>query len=408
MTKTMMRKYAELIARVGANIKKGQPVLITCQVDQYEFIEILVKECYKAGASKVSIDWMYQPIDKLSYRYRTLKSLSALPSWQEEKMKCVSEELPCRIYIESEDPDGLNGVNQDKMQKSLVATYKVMKPYRDKMENKYQWVIAAVPSYAWAKKVFPGETKRRAYELLWEAILKTVYVTKDNDPIEEWRKHNEELLMHCNYLNKMNFDYLEYKSSNGTDFKASLIPEGRWCGGGEHTLGGNYFNPNMPSEEVFISPKKGFAEGKLVATKPLSYNGMLIENFSITFKDGKAVSWEAEKGEELLGKMLTTDEGSAYLGELALIANDSPISNMNTLFYNTLFDENASCHVAIGKGFCDTIEGYQDKTLEECHELGINESLIHVDFMIGSPDMNITGYRDGKAYKIFENGNWAF
>lgn len=408
MTKTMMRKYAELIARVGANIKKGQPVLITCQADQYEFIEILVKECYKAGASKVSIDWMYQPIDKLSYRYRTLKSLSAVPSWQEEKMKCVSEELPCRIYIESEDPDGLNGVNQDKMQKSLVATYKIMKPYRDKMENKYQWVIAAVPSYAWAKKVFPGETKRRAYELLWEAILKTVYVTKDNDPIEEWRKHNEELLMHCNYLNKMNFDYLEYKSSNGTDFKASLIPEGRWCGGGEYTLGGNYFNPNMPSEEVFISPKKGFAEGKLVATKPLSYNGMLIENFSITFKDGKAVSWEAEKGEELLGKMLTTDEGSAYLGELALIANDSPISNMNTLFYNTLFDENASCHVAIGKGFCDTIEGYQDKTLEECHELGINESLIHVDFMIGSPDMNITGYRDGKAYKIFENGNWAF
>lgn len=408
MTKTMMKKYAELIARVGANIKKGQPVLINCQVDQYEFAEILVKECYKAGASKVSIDWSYQPVDKLSYRYRTLKSLSTVPSWQEEKMKCVSEELPCRIYIESEDPDGLNGVNQDKMQKSLVATYKVMKPYRDKMENKFQWVIAAVPSYAWAKKVFPNETKRKAYELLWEAILKTVYVTKDNDPIEEWRKHNEELLTHCNYLNKMNFDYLEYKSSNGTDFKASLIPEGRWCGGGEYTLGGNYFNPNMPSEEVFISPKKGFAEGKLVATKPLSYNGMLIENFSITFKDGKAVSWEAEKGEELLGKMLTTDEGAAYLGELALIANDSPISNMNTLFYNTLFDENASCHVAIGKGFCDTIEDYQNKTLDECRALGINESLIHVDFMIGSADMCITGYKDGKAYKIFENGNWAF
>lgn len=408
MTKTMMRKYAELIARVGANIKKGQPVLITCQADQYEFIEILVKECYKAGASRVEVDWKYQPIDKFDYRYRTLKSLCEVPAWYIEKMKGMSEELPCRIYIESEDPDGLNGVNQDKMQKSLVATYKVIKPYRDLMENKYQWVIAAVPSYAWAKKVFPAETKRNAYELLWEAILKTVYVTKDNDPIDEWRKHNEELLTHCDYLNKMNFDYLEYKSANGTDFKASLIPEGRWCGGGEYTLGGNYFNPNMPSEEVFISPKKGFAEGKLVATKPLSYNGQLIENFSITFKDGKAVSWEAEKGEELLGKMLTTDEGSAYLGELALIANDSPISNMNTLFYNTLFDENASCHVAIGKGFCDTIEGYQNKTLEECRELGINESLIHVDFMIGSADMNITGYKDGKAYKIFENGNWAF
>ena len=408
MTKTIMKKYAELIAKVGANIKKGQPVRLVISADQYEFATLLVKECYKAGASKVLIDWTYQQIDKLNYRYRTLKSLSAVPAWQEEKLKSMVEEVPCCIYIESEDPDGLKGVNQEKMQKSAMARYKITKPYTDALENKYQWTIAAVPSYEWAKKVFPGETKCKAYEKLWEAILKTVYVTKYNDPVKEWERHNEELKKHCDYLNSMKFDYLQYKSSNGTDFKASLIPEGHWCGGGEYTLGGNYFNPNLPTEEVFISPKKGFAEGTLVATKPLSYQGQLIEDFSITFKDGCAVEWQAKKGKELLDKMLSMDEGARYLGELALIAYDSPISNMNILFYNTLFDENASCHVALGRGFCDTIDDFQNKSLEECRELGINDSMIHVDFMVGIPDMCITGFKDGKAYKIFENGNWAF
>lgn len=408
MNKTIQKKYARLIARVGANIKKGQPVRIYCEADQYEFITILVDECYKAGASKVEVDWDFQAITKLNYRHRSLKSLSEVPVWQEERLKQMVDEVPCRIFIESEDPDGLAGVNREKMQKSQAARYKVTKKYSDALENKYQWTIAAVPSYAWAKKVFPNETKNKAYNMLWEAILKTVYVTKDNNPEEAWHRHNADLESRTEYLNSKKFDYLEYKSSDGTDFKVSLIPESHWCGGGENTLSGNFFNPNLPTEEVFISPKKGFADGKVVSTKPLSYQGQIIDGFWIEFKDGKAVNWNARKGKDLLDKMLSMDEGAAYLGELALIPYDSPIANTGILFYNTLFDENASCHIALGKGFCDTIDGFENKSLEECRELGINDSMIHVDFMIGAEDLDITGYKDGVAFPIFRNGNWAF
>jgi aminopeptidase len=404
----MQKKYARLIARVGANIKKGQPVRIYAEADQHEFVTILVAECYKAGASRVEVDFGFQSITKLNYKYRSLKSLSQVPAWQEERLKQMVEEVPCRIYIESEDPDGLAGVNREKMQKSQMARYKSTKKYSDALENKDQWCIAAVPSYAWAKKVFPGETKTKAYNMLWDAILHTVYVTKDNDPEKAWAEHNADLKSRTKYLTDKKFDYLEYKSSNGTDFRANLIPESHWCGGGETTLSGNFFNPNLPTEEVFISPKKGLAEGKVVSTKPLSYQGQIIDDFYIVFKDGMAVEWDAKQGKELLDKMLSMDEGAKYLGELALIPHNSPIANTGILFYNTLFDENASCHLALGRGFCDTIDGFEDKSLEECHELGINDSMIHVDFMIGAPDLQITGYKDGVAYKIFENGNWAF
>lgn len=408
MTKTMQKKYARLIARVGVNIKKGQPVRIYCEADQHEFITILVNECYKAGASRVEVDWAFQAVTKLNYKHRTLKSLSEVPAWQEERLKLMVEEVPCRIYIESEDPYGLAGVNREKMQKSQMARYKITKKYSDALENKDQWCIAAVPSYAWAKRVFPNETKNKAYNMLWDAILETVYVTKDNDPEEAWKNHNANLKKRTAYLNDKKFDYLHYKSSNGTDFKAWLIPESHWCGGGETTLSGNFFNPNLPTQEVFISPKKGFAEGKVVSTKPLSWQSQIIDEFYITFKDGKAVEWDAKVGKDLLDKMLTMDDGAKYLGELALIPHDSPIANTGILFYNTLFDENASCHVALGRGFCDTIDGFEEKSLEECQALGVNDSMIHVDFMIGAPDLEITGYKDGVAYPIFKNGNWAF
>lgn len=407
MKKTTIRKYAKLIARVGANIKKGQPVTLFAEADQYEFVTILVDECYKAGASKVTIEWSYDPITKLTYRHCSLKTLSKVEKWQEEKLKHTVETLPCSIYIESSDPDGLKGINIEKMQKASIARYPIIKPYRDAMDGKYQWTIAAVPSYDWAKKVFPNEKKHRAYEMLWEAILATVRVTDDNDPIAEWDKHNANLKTRATWLNEQGFDYLEYKSSNGTDFRASLIPEAEWHAGGDTTIGGNFFNPNMPTEEVFTSPKKGFAEGKLVSTKPLSYDGQIIDKFYITFKDGKAVEWDAEVGKPLLDKMLTMDEGAKYLGELALIPDNSPISNSGILYYNTLFDENASCHVAMGRGFTETIKGFADKSLEECYALGINDSMIHVDFMIGAPDLTITGYKDGVATPVFVNGNWA-
>lgn len=407
MKKTVMKKYAALVARVGANVQKGQTVLIYADVDQGEFVSYVAEECYKAGASRVDFEWSYQPLTKMNYKYRTLKSLSTIPAWQEEKLKQMVEEVPCRIYIESEDPDGLRGINREKMQKSRIATYPIVKKYKDALENRDQWTIVAVPSYAWAKKVFPAEKKNKAYEMLWEAILRTVHVTAENDPVAEWQKHNENFRARCAWLNEKKFEYLEYKSANGTDFRVSLIPQGQWCGGGETTLSGQYFNPNMPTEEIFTTPLRGAAEGKLVSTKPLSYQGQLIENFSITFQNGKAVAWEAEQGKELLDRMLSMDEGAAYLGELALVPKDSPISESGILFYNTLFDENASCHVALGRGFMDCIENYHERTLEECQKLGVNDSMIHVDFMIGAPDLSVTGYKDGKATPIFENGTWA-
>lgn len=408
MTKTIQKKYAHLIAAVGANIQKGQFVKIFAEADQYDFVTLLTAECYKAGAARVEHEWNYQPITKLHYRYQSLCELSAVPVWKEEKLKQMVEEVPCRIYLESEDPDGLAGVNREKMQRSAVARYAVTKKYSDALENKDQWTIAAVPSVAWAKKVFPTETKNKAVEKLWEAILKTVYVTKENDPVESWQQHNAALKKRCNHLNEMKFEKLAYKSANGTDFSVGLIPEGHWCGGGESTLSGNYFNPNLPTEEVFTSPKKGLAEGKLVSTKPLSYQGQLITDFSITFKEGKAVSWEASSGKELLDKMLTMDEGAPFLGEVSLIPQKSPIAESGLLFYSTLFDENASCHVALGRGFCDTIDDFEHKSLQDCQTLGVNDSMIHVDFMVGSADLSVDGIKNGKAYPVFRDGNWAF
>jgi len=407
MKKTLMRKYARLIARVGANIQKGQPVLLTAAVDQSEFVAMLVDECYKAGASRVDIDWTCQAVSKLDYRHRTLRSLSTVPAWRIEKLKQMTEELPCRIFIASEDPDGMKGVNQAKMQKARIATYPIIKPFRDAIENRHQWVIAAIPSPAWAKKVFPGETRRAACEKLWAAILKAVHVTEENDPVEAWQKHNDAFRARCQWLNEQHFDAIEYHSSNGTSFRAELIGRGQWCGGGEYTKSGVYFNPNMPTEEIFTSPMRGRAEGRLVATMPLSYQGQIIDGFYIDFRDGRAVSWDARQGRELLTRMLTMDEGAGMLGELALVPRESPIHETGLLFYETLFDENASCHVAMGAGFNDCIEGHMDMTREECQALGINDSMIHVDFMVGADDLSITGYRDGKPVPIFVNGTWA-
>ena len=408
MKKTILRKYAKLIARVGVKIRKGQDVVIQAELDQPEFVEMLTDECYKAGARKVTVEWSHQPLQKYHVRHRSLKTLSTLDDWEVAKLEHYADTMPCRIYLISEDPDGLCGINQEKNAKALQARYKVIKPIRDKMENKYQWCIAAVPGVKWAKKVFPGERASRAVELLWEAILKTSRV--DEDPEEAWRKHNEDLARRCEYLNSLGIESLEYKSSNGTDFKVGMIPDALFCGGGEYALGsGNYFNPNIPSEEVFTTPKRGEAEGIVYSTKPLSYRGELIEDFSIRFEGGRAVEVKAKRGEELLKQMISMDEGASYLGECALVPYDSPIRNSGILFYNTLFDENAACHLALGMGFSNCLKDYEKYTLDECREKGINDSQIHEDFMIGSEDLSITAHtRDGRDVPIFRDGNWAF
>lgn len=408
MTKRLLKKYAELIVKVGANVQKGQEVFVYGSADQYEFITLVVEEAYKAGAKQVDIQWSYQPITKLHYKKMSLKQLSKFPKWKEEKLKYQVENLPACIHILSDDPDGLKGINFEKMAKSRQATFPKIKPYREAMENKYQWTIAAVPSPKWAKKVFPNDRTSVAVSKLWDAIFTTCHLTPDNDAVDAWREHNRIFKERKEFLTAKHFDYLEYKSSNGTDFRVGLMPNSKWGGGSDTTLQGVSFNPNMPTEEVFTAPKKGVAEGRVVSTKPLSYNGVLIENFEFTFKDGKAVSWKAEKNGELLDKMLTMDEGASYLGEVALVPKESGVNKSGILFYETLFDENASCHLALGKGYSDTVEGFENMTEAELKECGLNDSMIHVDFMIGADDLSITGYKDGVAFEIFKNGTWAF
>ena len=407
MKKTVLREYARLIVRCGVNVQKGQEVLINADLDQPEFVQMVVEEAYKAKARKVTVNWEYQPLQKIQARYQTAKTLGTVEEWQRAKMQHYCDVLPCQIHLVSEDPDGLKGVNMAKLAKARQMRYPIMKPYRDQMENKYQWCIAAVPGVAWAKKMFPNLSKNQAVEKLWEAILFTSRVNED--PLKAWQDHDADLQARCDYLNSLGIESLHYTADNGTDFTVGMIPEAQFCGGGETSLQGIFFNPNIPTEECFISPMRGKAEGIVYATKPLSYQGQLIEGFSIRFEGGKAVEVHAEKGEELLKTMISMDEGAAYLGECALVPQRSPIAESGLLFYNTLFDENAACHLALGMGFADTIRDFQNKTLDQCRELGVNESKIHEDFMIGCDSMNIDATtRDGRVVPIFRNGNWAF
>ena len=407
MKKTVLRKYAKLIAEKGVSIKKGDIVVIRAGLDQPEFVKMVVEEAYKAGASRVSVDWDYDPLLKINVRNMSLKTLSEVDDWQVAKWNWRLEKLPAMIYIESSDPDGQRGINQAKYSKAIVAHSKILKPIRDKMENKYKWCIAAAPGEAWAKKVFPGLKKNAAIEKLWEAILFTSRV--DDDPVAAWDAHNADLAARCEHLNSLGLVSLEYKSSNGTDLKVGLIENSVFMGGGENTLSGEYFNPNIPSEEIFTSPKAGEAEGIVYASKPLSYRGELIENFSVRFEGGRAVEVKAERGEELLKKMISMDNGAAMLGECALVPQKSPIAESGILFYNTLFDENAACHLALGMGFSNCIKDYEKYTLKECQEMGINDSMIHVDFMIGTDDLSIVGVdKKGRRHQIFKDGNWAF
>ena len=410
MKKTILRKYAKLIAAEGGNVQKGQDVIIYASVEQPEFAKMVAEECYRLGARAVKVEWEYQPLTKLHYKSCTLTTLSKLEDYQIAKWKYRVEKLPVMIYLESDDPDGLKGINQVKMSKASQAIYKVIKPFREEMENKYQWCIAGVPGAAWAKKVFPGESRSRAMEKLWEKILVTARVTEDGDPVQEWENHNADLAARCEYLNNLGIETLEYRSSNGTDLRVGMIEDALFMGGAESALGsGIVFNPNIPTEEVFISPMKGVAEGIVYSSKPLSYRGELIENFSIRFEGGKAVEVKAERNEELLKEMISMDEGAAYLGECALVPFESPVNQADVLFYNTLFDENAVCHLAMGHGFTNVIKDFDKYTLAECYQKGINDSMIHVDFMIGTRDLSIVGItRDGRRVQIFENGTWAF
>ena len=408
MQKTVLKNYAKLFARVGLNVQKGQEVIITAGLDQPGFVAYAAEECYRAGASRVRVEWSHQPLARLGAPCQSEEVLSEVRPWQEEKLRCEVRSLPARLYIESEDPDGMNGTDSEKLARAMQARQRVIKPYRDKMENKYQWCIAAVPGRAWAKKVFPKDVPSAAEEKLWRAILSASRSLEGN-PMANWQAHNEALEKRCAYLNSLGLASLEYESSNGTSLRVGLLKEGLFAGGGERTLSGVYFNPNIPSEECFTSPKKGEAEGIVYSTKPLSYQGQLIRNFSVRFENGRAVEVHAAQGEAALKKMIQMDEGASMLGECALVPFRSPINDSRVLFYNTLFDENAACHLALGRGFTNCVRGYEQYTEEQLKAMGINDSMIHVDFMIGNDDLDITGVTDtGARIPVFRGGGWAF
>ena len=408
MKKADLKRYAYLITKVGANVQKGQDVIVYANLDQELLANYIVEDCYKLGARLVTVEWISDKLAKTQYKKASVKALSEFPVWKEEKQKYINEKLPAVIYIESSDPDALRGVNQKKVSEVHRNNIAKVKPYRDQRENKYQWTIAGAASKEWAKKVFPGVSTSKAVSQLWDAILSTSRCNED--PIKAWNDHNADLEKRTTYLNSLNLDYLHYESSNGTNFKVWLNEKALWLAGGEsirHT--GVFFNPNIPTEECFTSPIAGKAEGIVYPSKPLSYNGELIENFSIRFENGKVVEVKAEKGQDLLEEMIHMDEGACKLGEVALVPYDSPINNTDILFFNTLYDENAACHLALGIGFNNTIKDFEKYTNEEIKKMGVNDSGIHVDFMIGSKDLDITGYtRDGKKVQIFKNGNWAF
>ena len=402
-----LQEYAELLAKKGINVLPGEEVWINCGLDQIEFVRLVVEECYKAGAKKVRVRFSDNKISRLSYQYMSLKDLCKVAEHTISEYKYMVKHLPSMLHIISDDPDAFSGIKQSVLSKSSFSVRKKVKPYRDLMDGKYKWCIAAVPSKEWAKVVFPELEENEAVEELWKAILSTSRV--DGNAVKNWENHNKNLLNFRKKLENLDLRYLEYKASNGTNFKVELIKGAHWGGGAEYTDDNRIYNPNIPSEEVFTSPLAGSCEGIVYASKPLSYNGQLIEGFSVRFEGGRVVEVKAKKNQKLLEQMVKMDDGAAKLGEVALVPFDSPIQNSGLLFYETLFDENAACHLALGQGFKELLpNGGASLTNEEAKAMGLNDSMIHVDFMIGTSDLEITGVSfDGKRTVIFKNGNWA-
>ena len=408
MDTQLLRRYARLIAVTGGGLRPGQDVVIRAGLDQPDFTLMLAEECYAAGAARVEVEWEHPPLQKLDYEYLGAEALGEVRAWQLAKLRYRADTLPVMLYLESADPDALAGIDQLKRAEAMRLRWAVTKPISDEMENRYQWCIAAVPGEAWARKVFPGLAPADAVERLWEAILRCSRAF-EGDPAENWARHNAFLAERCAKLNALGLVRLEYRSANGTALSVGLIPEALFLGGAEtNPVNGAAYNPNIPSEEVYVTPRAGEAEGIVYATRPLSSRGVLIEDFWIRFENGRAVDCGARKNEEALRALIAMDEGSAMLGECALVPYMSPIRESGLMFFNTLFDENAACHLALGRGYTSNIRDYGKYTLEELRALGVNDSMVHEDFMIGSADLAVTGITaSGERIPIFTGGGWA-
>lgn len=404
-----LKKYARLIVETGVNLKKGQTLVVGAPVECAEFARLVASAAYKAGARDVVINYNDEAFSKIRFMSAPEEVFDEFPEWRKQMMIGYARQGAAFVTIASSDPEILKQADPERIARAQRAGATALKEYRQRlMSNQNAWCIASVPTKAWARKVFAGESEERAVELLWDAILRTVRVDADGDPVAAWKAHQARLKQSKDFLNECNFKYLRYKNSLGTDLTVEL-PDGHiWLSGAELTPDGREFIANMPTEEVFTMPKKTGVNGTAVSAKPLNYHGNLIEDFTLRFERGKVVEYEAKKGREILQKLLEADENAVYLGEVALVPHDSPISNLNILFYNTLFDENASCHLALGKAYPTCIAGGASMSKEELERAGVNDSLIHEDFMIGTKDLEIVGVKqDGEEIVVFQQGNFA-
>lgn len=409
MDTKMLEKYARLIVKTGVNIQKGQTMVITSPIECASFARMVAQFAYEEGARDVVLNWKDELLAKIRFMQAPEEVFEEFPEWQKEFYLSYVKQGAAFVSIAASDPELFKDVNPGRLVKVQKASNTALKEYRERiMSNKNSWCVVSIPTTAWAKKVFPKLAEEQAVEALWEAILKTVRVDT-TDPVAAWEEHKRNLKKHAEFLNKSQFQFLQYKNSLGTDLKIELPQNHVWLGGSEFTPEGLEFLANMPTEEVFTMPKKTGANGTVFSSKPLNYNGNLIDDFSLTFKEGKVVDFTAKQGYEILKGLVETDEGSHFLGEVALVPYNSPISNSNILYYNTLFDENASCHLAIGKAYPVCIKDGENMSNEELKALGVNDSLTHVDFMIGTKDLEIVGITtEGKEIAVFKNGDFAF
>ncbi len=409
MDNNLLEKYARLIVKTGINIQRNQTLVVFSPIECAPFTRIVAEQAYREGARDVVISWKDELCSKIRYIHGPEEIFDEFPEWQKTFYLSYVHEGAAFLTISASDPELMKDVNPERIAKARKANNMALTEYREKlMSNQNSWCVASIPTEAWAKKVFPDLPAEAAVERLWEAIFKTVRVDQE-DPVDAWEIHKENLKKRMDFLNNKAFRLLYIKSGSGTDLKIEL-PEGHiWLGGSEYTKGGVEFIANMPTEEVFTLPKKTGVNGKVVSSRPLNYNGNLIDQFSLTFEEGRVIDFTAEAGYETLKNLIEADAGARYLGEVALVPYDSPISNSNILFYNTLFDENASCHLALGKAYPVCIQNAENMSKEELETLGMNDSLVHEDFMIGTKDLEITGVTaSGEEIPVFKQGNFAF
>lgn len=400
----LLIQFATQIVEVGLAIKENEVLHINCPVWAYEFGRIVATVAYQKGAKKVHINYRDDYVNKEFYLHASMDEIKSIYEYEVMEAKYLVDEKAALLSIVSPIPKLMEGVDAKKLQERSKASNEKFSFYRQySMSNKGKWCVVAIPNQIWADQVF--KNKDNSYDLLFDAIMRASRVSSDKFDL---LNHMKELEDHKDLLNNLNLKSLIFKNNLGTDLKVDLVEDHIWGGGGEYSQSGEYFLPNIPTEEVFTMPHSHGVNGRVYSTKPLNYQGKIINDFYLDFKDGAVVSYHAKENEDVLKALLETDEGSTRLGEVALISYDSPISNMNVLFYNTLFDENASCHLALGNAYTMNIKNGYEMSLDELKEKGYNSSMIHVDFMFGSKDMNIIGItKDNKEIKIFKNGNFV-